>query len=311
MKKFLIKCIVFLFFLVIGTEIYIRWNHLTIDIPRREIDEFGIQKYKPFQEGYWSNGTHKWQINKEGWAGELPKSFENMITLIGDSHIENFMNSVSCHLGFMLNKSNLEYNFLEAGRSGVTLIESFEIAKALTKQYAPKKHLIFAKNSDFNESIVEIKKMEDVTQVRLDDNEVINGKMKSPVLKLLLYNFKTLYYFRNNIGRTENKPKVEIDKDDLKKSESKTHDLEKNINNYKKLLGFISENYDTENIIVFLHPETEDIYLELLKEHNFNCVRFETKRNEIWGMSKNDLAHWSCDGFRQASIQIKNYLSQN
>jgi hypothetical protein len=303
MKKFILNSILFLFFTILCTEIYIRINHLTVDIPRREIDKNGIQKYKPLQNGYWSYGSHKWQINKEGWPGELPSSFHNMITLIGDSHIENFMNPDSCHLGAILNKSNLKYNFFEAGRSGVTLIEAFEISKALKKQYKPTRQFIFAKNSDFKESIVELNKLGDVTQVSLAKNKIIQGQMKSPFLKMMLYNFKTLYYFRNSLD--ENKL-AQI-------SKKKGNDIKKNINSeyYEKLLVFIKNNYETKDIVVFLHPDTEESYRKLLEKHGFNCYQFKTKSKRNWGKNEKDQAHWSCYGFHEASKQIINFINKH
>ena len=135
MKKFIINILIFFFLATLCSEIYIRLNHLSIDIPRRTIDEYGVQKYLPLQNGYWSNGTHRWQINKEGWAGELPPSFDNLITLIGDSHIENFMNPDSCHLGAILNKSNLKYNCITNCNNWINT--GLRLAKISNKIWCP------------------------------------------------------------------------------------------------------------------------------------------------------------------------------
>ena len=300
MKKFLINILFFSFITIICSEIYIRVNHLTIDIPRRTIDENGIQKYVPLQNGYWSNGTHSWQINKEGWAGELPSSFDNMVTLIGDSHIENFMNPDSCHLGAILNRSNLKYNFFEAGRSGVTLIEAFEISKELKKKYNPTKQFLFIKNSDFNESIVEFNRMNDVTQLDLSKNVVIKGELKSPFLKTILYNFKTLYYFRNTFTKRNEKTVVPI------KKTNNLNDVEKKY--YDKLMAFVSENYYTKDIVIFLHPNTDEYFKRLLIKYNFNFYQFKTKKTNDWAYAHNDLSHWNCYGFHQAAKQVSVFL---
>ena len=42
-------------------------------------------------------GEHKWYINELGFPGKLlPKSFDNLIIIIGDSYIQNMMNPDSC-----------------------------------------------------------------------------------------------------------------------------------------------------------------------------------------------------------------------
>jgi hypothetical protein len=307
MKKFILKLVAFLLFVIVCTEVYIRMNHLTIDIPRREIDKYGIQKYKPLQKGYWSNGTHEWQINERGWPGELPNSLDTMITLIGDSHIENFMNPDSCHLGTILNKSKLKYNFFEAGRSGVNFIESFEISCALQDEFHPNYHFIFAKNSDFTESILELKRMPDIPQFSLVENKIIKGQIKAPMLKLILYNFKTLYYYRNNLILKPNN--INTSKEVVTNKET----TKVNLQNYDKMFEFINKNYKTQNCVIFLHPDTDEIYLNLLKKYNFKFYKFNTNdsiENE-WGNSKNDKAHWSCNGFHEASLQIINYMNSN
>jgi hypothetical protein len=52
MRLFIQKLILFSFVALIAIEGYIRVNHLTNDIPRREINEDGIQLYKPNQSGF-------------------------------------------------------------------------------------------------------------------------------------------------------------------------------------------------------------------------------------------------------------------
>lgn len=300
MKKFIINILIFFFLATLCSEIYIRLNHLSIDIPRRTIDEYGVQKYLPLQNGYWSNGTHRWQINKEGWAGELPPSFDNLITLIGDSHIENFMNPDSCHLGAILNKSNLKYNFFEAGRSGVTFIEAFEIAKSLKKKFNPNMQFLFMKNSDFRESIVQLNKMSDVTQIDIDKNIVIKGELKSPFLKTILYNFKTLYYFRNSFNKGKEKNPVKNKKSNFENNNEKIL--------FDRLMAYINKNYDTKNVVIFLHPDTDEYYKFLFRKYNIKFYQFRKKGDNDWGYNQNDLAHWNCNGFHQASKQIIDYL---
>lgn len=290
-----------------SVEAYIRINHLTIDVPKREIGKDGIQKYKPGQTGYWRDATHSWQINSEGWAGTLPKSFSNLITLIGDSHIENFMNPQNCHLDSMLQSENSGYNFFEAGRSGVTLIEAVEIAKSLDAAYKPVQQFIFVKESDFKESITGLGRMEDVTQINLQEQQIVTGKLKSPFLKSILYNFKTLYYFREEFTKNLN-PATSTDKPvqvNLTGSKSEINP------DYDKLLAYIKEHYKTTNLVFFLHPETPDQYTALFESHGLKVYKFQTKEPSKWRNTPEDEAHWSCYGFQNACRQIMEYIKHS
>ncbi|WP_040757743.1 hypothetical protein [Winogradskyella psychrotolerans] len=182
-------------FLVIG-EITVRLKNGVSDIPQRQIDEFGIQKYYPNQQGFWRGGTHAWNINELGWPGYLPKNYDNLISIIGDSFIENFMNPNDCHQSVFLKENAPKYNFIEAGRSGVSFIEGMEISKQLNK-FKPITNLIYVNDADFYQSLVEVAPAEDITQFSLESDSIVLGKMKSPLLKKILYNWKFAYYMYN------------------------------------------------------------------------------------------------------------------
>ena len=170
MKKFIKNIVIFFLFAIIVGEIIIRVTHAVTDLPQRTIDEYGIQKYYPHQSGYWIGGNHKWVINKLGWPGKLPKSHDNLITIIGDSYIENFMNPIECHQSLLLKKRLENYNFIEAGRSGVSFIEAMEISKQFDALH-PKYHLVYVNSLDFYESVTSILPAADITQLNSDDHE--------------------------------------------------------------------------------------------------------------------------------------------
>ena len=154
-----------------------RLRNSVSDIPQRKIDEFGIQKYYPNQTGFWRGGTHAWNINELGWPGTLPENYDNLISVIGDSFIENFMNPNECHQSVYLKNRLKKYNFIEAGRSGVSFIESMEISKQLVK-FNPIDNLIYVKDNDFYQSLVEVAPADDITQFSLKKDSIIFGKMK-------------------------------------------------------------------------------------------------------------------------------------
>lgn len=302
MKGFLLRLSLFFILSLVSVEAYIRVNHLTIDIPERMINKEGIQAYIPNQTGYWINGSHKWKINSEGWPGNLPESMDNLITLIGDSHIENFMNPEDCHLGSLLNSYNLNYNYFEAGRSGATFIEYLQIAKFLQSKYKPKSQFIFVKESDFSESLVQARRRPDVTQLDIENGNIINGTLKNPTLKKILYNIKTLYFFRSTF--TQVGPRLDFGKNNRGVTEKEDRTLE----DAQSLMEFIQINYDTENLVFYLHPETRVEIVSLFENYKFKYYKFDAKNNLKWRNSSLDQAHWSCYGFQQAAKQIINII---
>ena len=198
MKAFLKNLLVFTFFLCVIAEILIRINHLAPDIPQLYLDKYGIQRYKPGQTGYYTKAKEKWKVNRFGWLGIDDTSKDTIVSVIGDSYIENIMNPIECNQGSFLQSKFPQYSFFEAGRSGVTFIEAMEISKVLNIEVGPKYQLLYLSNNDFYESVAEIKRYNDRLQVAVDEQKLQKNKLKNPVLKKAFYNFKLLYYLYLN-----------------------------------------------------------------------------------------------------------------
>lgn len=300
MKNFLKKVLLFSILAFAVVELFIRVTHLTIDVPQREITADGIQKYIPNQSGYWSNASHKWIINEYGWPVDAPDDMKNLITLIGDSHIENFMNPSNCQPSYYLKEMNPMYNFLQIGRSGASLIEYLEFSKYAKREFHPLHQIIFIKENDFPESIKNISEKPDVTQLDIQNEKIIRGQMRSPGIKKLIYNIKTIYYFKDKV-----KLKTFKKKNENRKPNSKLDS--KNIEYYNTLLKFIIKNYDLKNITFAVHPDTRKEIIEMLRKNKINFYIFSGTK--IWNHSEADNSHWSCEGHREASKQLTNYLN--
>ncbi len=299
MEKFFKKIIIFILFGTLIGEIISRIFVLTSDIPRREIDSFGIQKYIPNQYGFWKGGKHKWQINSNGWPGILPKSRSNLIAIIGDSYIENFMNPDSCHQAIYLKNYFPENNFYEAARSGVSFIEAFEITKQIDT-LTPIYQLIYIQDSDFKESILNIQKLNDITQLDLVEKKIVYGEIKSPGSKRILYEVKFLYYlyqkFITNFSRKSNK----------------TGKQEKKLNNnlkykfYTELLKYTKDNYKIDNKILVFHPNSDSLIIAEAKRLGFNALLLDSTGDKTWTFDYD--AHWSCYGHEKAAKQVASFL---
>jgi hypothetical protein len=298
MKNFIKNIILFLLIALVVGEVMVRITHAVSDIPQRTIDDYGIQKYFPNQQGYWKGGEHKWIINKFGWPGELPKSYNNLIMVIGDSFIENFMNPNECHQSVYLKANMQDYNFMEAGRSGVSLIEAMEISKQIDS-LNPIQTLIYVNDGDFYESISQVKTMRDITQLNINTNTIQYGEMKAPIFKKALYNWKLLYYFYNRFPIAN----FELKEDNTKEKNKIT---KKNVLEYQiemsQLINFIKLNYTINNKTLVFHPNSNNSIIEICRNAGFNVILLDSSNDDIWTFDYD--SHWSCYGHKRAAQQI-------
>lgn len=308
MIKFLKNIILFLLFTVIIGEVVVRVTHAVTDIPERTIDNFGIQKYFPNQYGYYKGGEHQWVVNELGWPGELPDSYDNLINIIGDSYIENFMNPNECHQSVLLKENMKNYNFMEAARSGVSLIEAMEISKQ-TDTLNPKHTLIYVNNNDFLESIVKVKSLSDITQVNLTENKIVYGKMKASGAKKILYTWKLLFYFYNRFSLNS------FSKKDIKKGIDTTHkkDIKRKIeydDKVHQLLYYIKSNYSISNKTLVFHPNSDEFIIKICKNTGFNVISLDSS-NDIKDWTFGHDNHWTCYGHKKVADQVSaNLLSR-
>jgi len=304
MGQFLKKCALFLIIGVFIAEIITRMFFITSDIPSRFIDEKGIQKYIPNQTGKWKGGNHGWSINEQGWPGDLPESYNNLITIIGDSFIENFMNPEECHQAVFLKNLVPELNFMEASRSGVSFIEAMEITKELDS-LSPRLQLIFMHNSDLEESILQLKKHQDITQLDINNKKIIHGELKSPGLKSILYNWKFVYYLYNRLqsGQPKN-TKTQNAKITVPLPNSNE---EQNIReSIKLLLEYTISNYNIEDKVLVFRPDANTEVIKLTKEMGFKTLHLQITNDDSWSFDYDN--HWTCIGHQKAAEQVSKFL---
>ncbi|NRF38339.1 hypothetical protein [Pedobacter foliorum] len=302
MKKFLIKLLVFTFMIGVSAELVIRLQKLVPDIPRLYVDDMGIQRYIPGQTGYYTKAKTKWEVNKYGWLGTSDTSKDTTISIIGDSFIENIMNPASCNQGNILKSLFKDYSFFEAGRPGVTFIEAMQISKLLDSTIKPKLHLIYVNNADFPESSSLNQRYTDRIQIDLNTNTILNGNLKSPGVKNILYNIKLMYYLYLQFALVVDKKNKEDHKN--AKENSVVIKPEFDATDVNKLLAYCVKNYDMEKVILVFHPGIEQAIVELTnKYHIKNIILEKGKDQKSWILNVDD-GHWSCYGHNQVAKQI-------
>lgn len=302
MKKFLIRLFVFTFVIGVAGELIIRVYKLVPDIPRLYVDKTGIQRYVPGQTGYYTKAKTKWVVNKYGWLGTADTSKDTVVSIIGDSYIENIMNPVSCNQGNLLKFQIKNYSFFEAGRSGVTFIEAMQISKLLDSTIQPKMHLIYLNTGDFPESSSLDQRYTDRVQIDLSTNTILNGNSKSPGLKMILYNIKLLYFLYLRFSPFDDAKNKEDHKEITERIvEVKPEFDGRDVN---KLFAYCIENYDMEKVIFVFHPGTEKTIIKLANQYHIkNIVLNADKDKRSWALNAND-KHWSCYGHTQVAKQI-------
>jgi hypothetical protein len=297
MKRFLKTILIFAFILFITGELIVRAFQLVPEIPERYIDDYGIQRYKPNQSGYFTKAVTKWNVNKYGWVGTHEVKKDRTISIIGDSFIENLMNPIECNQGSLLKQDLPNYAFFEAARSGITFIEAFEITNVLEKEINPLYHLIYVSDNDFYESISEINRQTDKLQISVTDKKLLPTQLKSPGLKKVLYNIKLLYYFYL-------KYPFFIEKQNQGKKSNAIFETNKfDSVMFNDLLSYCSYNYKLNKIILVLRPNTDKRIVALLNSYNIKTILLNSTNDKSWERSSVD-EHWSCYGHHQASKQV-------
>jgi len=304
MSHFIKKSAYFVFFFGVICELIIRFFHLVPDIPERYFDKHGIQRYKQGQMGFFTEGKVKWEVNNFGWLGVSDLEKDTIISIIGDSYIENIMNPIECNQGSFLKSLFPNYSFFEAGRSGVTFIEAMEISKVLETEIAPNYHLLYLSENDFYESISEIARYSDRVQISIENEVILDSQLKSPRMKKVLYNFKLLYYLYLKFPLFVEKQ----NKEQFKKNVIKIDNFDKVL--FEKLFIYCSKNYNLDKLVFVLHPNTDKRIISLVNNYGIRIVLLNSGGDKNWGLGKHD-NHWTCYGHRQVSKQVATYIENH
>lgn len=299
MKIFIIKIISFALFIFLLGEISVRIFKLAPDVPQLYLDKTGIKKYILGQEGYYTRATSKWKVNKYGWLGIDDTKKDTIISIIGDSFIENLINPISCNQGSLLKSNFKNYSFFETGRSGVTFIEAMQITNLLDTAIRPKLYLLYLSKFDFIESFANEERHPELVQIDLRTNQIINGHLENPIGRKLLYKFKIIYYLylrfksQAELERKHSGPEVAVD-----------------MKNVTKCFNYCKQHYNIKKIIMVFHPATDPALIHLAKQYGFRTISLEFEGNKSKWVINNADPHWSCYAHEQIVKQISTVLLQ-
>ncbi|MEK6153496.1 hypothetical protein WIW50_09560 [Flavobacteriaceae bacterium 3-367] len=152
MKKFVLKCSLYVALLLLVLELLVRVFHLYTEDPPRFIDDLGVEKRVPNSTGYAVTGNRnqnfsEFRINSFGFNSFRefhPSIDEKEIALIGDSFIEGFHQDYDRSTGkkmeVLLGESVAVYEY---GYAGYDLANQLYLTKAYEADFEAVDYIIF------------------------------------------------------------------------------------------------------------------------------------------------------------------------
>ncbi|GGK28875.1 hypothetical protein GCM10007962_23890 [Yeosuana aromativorans] len=314
MKKLFLKFILYAFLILLVLESIIRIFHLTKDYPTRYVDQYGVEKWVPDQDGYSVTGIRRqnfseYHINDFGYNSYRefkPTKDRFEIALVGDSFIEGFHQNYYNSIGKKIENQLDSIEVYEFGYAGY--------------DFADELHLIAQYQSTFDlidHVFIGMKFENDLTR---GDYSILAERMKleSPLYRSLRQ-IKLLVYLQNigafDAARELTRKILSIGMHSEKISNQGKTDLERKrdlqesyLQNFEKLIQ--TYGFDKKRFTFLLNKEkTPDLFLRYLDDHGFEYLDFSKTLNQskrpttlIYDM------HWNNHGRTLIARLIANYI---
>ncbi|PKQ44077.1 hypothetical protein [Confluentibacter flavum] len=315
MKKLFFKIFIYSILILLALEVYIRVFHLTKDYPVRYVDEFGVEKWLPNQDGFSVTGNRRqnfseYHINNFGYNSYReynPSKDKIEIALVGDSFIEGFHQNYYNSLGKKIEDRLEGKEVYEFGYAGYDLADQLHLISQYKEQFALIDYVILG-----------IKFENDLTR---GEYNIVQKRMvlESPLYKAIRQ--IKLFVYLNNIGvldapkglvsklfsnEKKETPKLTKLEEDKRRKESET----KYLDNFKSLIN--TYGFDKTRFVFLLDSEeTPEIFLNHLNENNYKYIDF----SEAFKKSKKppiliyDM-HWNNNGRSIIAELIANYIKE-
>jgi hypothetical protein len=312
MKKLFLKLLIYSVLILFFLELLIRVFHLTKDYPVRYVDDYGVEKWAPNQEGYSVTGIRrqnfsKYHINAFGYNSyrEFKPTKDNFeIALVGDSFVE----------GFHQNYYNSTGKKVENKLKG---IEVYEFGYA-GYDFADQLHLIhqYKKTFDLIDCVILGLKFEnDLTR---GEYGVLEERMKleSPLYRSLRQ-IKLLVYLQNigafDAARELTKKILSPGNKNIKQDSINAENIirvrnERCLNNFESLIN--QYGFDKNRFVFLIDKEqTPKMFLKYLDDNSFKYIDF----SEILKQSKKPTTliydmHWNNHGRDLIAGLIAHYI---
>jgi hypothetical protein len=314
MKKLFLRLLFYGFCIAIVLEVLVRVFHLTKDYPVRFVDERGVERWVPNQEGYSVTGNRrqnfsKFNINSSGFNSfrDFDPTQESIeVALVGDSFIEGFHQDYRRSIGKKIERQLHDVAVYDIGYAGY--------------DFADQLHLIYQYQSFFDlidQVVINLKFEDDLTRPKY---EVSKSRMKleSPLYRSLRQ-IKLLVYLQNigaftsateltqkllSFGQEKQLPQPIEDSNMIQKKNQKY------LNNFKSLVdtyGFNKSRY----VLLLDKSNTPTMFLDYLDKQNYAYIDFGEKINH--SKAPTTLIydkHWNNYGRSLVASLIADYISK-
>lgn len=284
MKKLIIKIVIYSLMILISLEIIVRVFHLSKDDPSRFVDEYGVEKWIPNQEGYSVTGNRnqnfsKFHINKSGFNSYrefTPSKDKTEIALVGDSYIQGFHQNYNNSIGKKIENRLENVEVYEYGYAGYDLADQLHLINKYKKDFDLIDHVFIGLQFKTDLTRGEYKIIQDRMHL---ESPIYNNIRK---IKLLVYTKNigvldplsklvgklSLIGKKNSAPPQKARPKEDIDTINLAY-----------IENFKSLIG--KYGFNKERFVFLLDSSiTPNIFLGFLDENNFKYLDFHEAFNE-------------------------------
>lgn len=312
MKKLFFKIIIYTILILLVLEIWVRVFHLTKDYPVRYIDEFGVEKWMPNQDGFSVTGNRRqnfseYHINNFGYNSYReynPSKDKVEIALVGDSFVEGFHQNYYNSTGKKIEKILNGIEVYEFGYAGYDLADEL--------------HLIHQYQSTFNlidHVFLGLKFENDLTRGKYG---ILKDRMKleSPLYRSLRQ-IKLLVYLQH-IGAFDAARELTRKMLSLGQQKNNIKNPETNDSKNKRYLVYIQNfeslintyGYDKTRFTFLIDKEkTPFIFLNYLDLHDFKYLDF----SETLKQSKRPTTliydmHWNNHGRNLVAKRISQYI---
>lgn len=300
--------------ILISLEVLVRVFHLTKDYPDRYVDEHGVEKWLPNQNGYSVTGNRRqnfseYHINSFGYNSyrEFKPSKDKVeIALVGDSFIEGFHQNYYNSIGRKIENRLDGVEVYEYGYAGYDFADQIHLINKYKEQF------------DLIDFVILGLKFEN--DLKRNKYTILEERMKleSPLYKTMRQS-KLLVYLQT-IGLLET-PRMLLSKViNLVLGSGKNNEAVKEVNvedeNNKYIVNFISlinaYGFDKNRFVFLLNEEkTPEMFLDYLNYNGYKYLDFgktlkNSKRptNLIYDM------HWNNHGRTLIAESIANYVQK-
>ncbi|MDO5980467.1 hypothetical protein [Flavivirga spongiicola] len=312
MKKLFIKCILYLFLILIALEVFVRVFHLYTEVPIRYIDEFGVEKSLPNQTGYAVTGNRRqnhseYKINNFGFNSYrdfTPSKDKIEIAIIGDSFIEGMHQDYYDSTGKKIENKLKNIEVYEYGYAGYDLADQLNLVNIYKEHFKLVDHII-----------IYLKYDEDLERVEYKPNNERIALLKSPLFRMR-DKIKLLSY-ASSIGIVDpikNMAISIINRGVKPKAVDTTYKIDedlKRLENFKALIDTFG--FDKSKMSFLLNSKaTNKDFLDYCKANGFQIIDYgilfeESEQTPTLIYDQ----HWNDHGRELISKEIAKYFSQS